>query len=82
MTLSGGHNINVATNPFDQSPTRSVREENPRKPFLIIKLLDWILTSVCQFMHAGSDKHTKKCRVFTSVLQISRYFQGVGIFSL
>ena len=87
--ISGGH-ISVAINTLNQSPTLSVPEENPSK---LIKesnpVLIRILTSVCQFKHAGSDKQQKrKSRVFASLFQIlnfrrtiSTYFQDVLFYS-
>ena len=52
--------MHVAINTLNQSPTLSVREENPSKT--VIKesnLLIRILTIVCQFKHVGSDKQQK-----------------------
>ena len=75
----------MAINTLNQSPTLSVGEENPSKTCKRIK--PRILTSICLFKHAGSDKQQKmKSRVFTSVFQIlnfrrtiSTYFQDVYI---
>ena len=73
----------MTINTLNQSPTLSVREENPSKLIKESNLLIRILNSVCQFKHVGSDKQ-QKSRVFTSVFQIldfvrtiSTYFQDV-----
>ena len=54
-----GEQTSVAINTFNQSPTLSVREENPSKTH-----------SVCQFKHAGSDKQQKNSRVFNSNFEL------------
>ena len=77
--ISGGR-LSVAINTLNQCERKTlpklIKESN---------LLIRILTSACQFKHAGSDKQQKmKSRVFTSVFQIlnfrrtiSTYFQDV-----
>ena len=83
--ISEGH-----INTLNQSPILSVREEYPNKTYIKeSNLLIRILTSVCQFKHAGSDKQQNmKARVSTSVFQIlnlrrtiSTYFQDVLFYS-
>ena len=79
----------MAINTLNQSPTLSVRVENLAKLINESNLLIRILTTVCQFKHAGFDKQQKmKSRVFTSVFQIlnfrrtiSTYFQDVSFYS-
>ena len=71
----------MAINTLNQSPTLSVIKE--------LNFLIRILTSVCQFKHAGSDKQQKmNSRVLTSVFQILNfrrtlftYFQDVLFYS-
>ena len=52
--ISGGH-IRVAINTWNDSPTFSVREENPSKSHKRIKpnWFGFLFTSVCQFKHSS-----------------------------
>ena len=83
--ISEGH-ISVAIN---NRPHFQCERKTLAKLIKESSLLIRILTSVCQFKHAGSDKHQKmKSRVFTSVFQIlnfrrtiSTYFQDVLFYS-
>ena len=69
--ISGGH-ISVAINTLNNRPHFQCERKTLAKLIKESNLLIRILTSVCQFKHAGSDKQQKmKFRVFTSVVDIA-----------